>query len=81
MHDLNGEGAAPVTEVGSHFVANYPPFSVWTPEAVTTEALPALHLALKSGELAADAIHAGLHAALDEFSKRASRSEIAATTA
>ena len=30
------------TEVGSYFVANYPPFSVWTPEAVTTEARPAL---------------------------------------
>jgi oxygen-independent coproporphyrinogen-3 oxidase len=43
MHELNGEGAAPATEVGSYFVANYPPFSVWTPEAVTTEALPALH--------------------------------------
>ena len=24
------------TEVGSYFVANYPPFSVWTPEAVAT---------------------------------------------
>jgi oxygen-independent coproporphyrinogen-3 oxidase len=31
------------TEVGSYFVANYPPFSVWTPEAVTADALPALH--------------------------------------
>ena len=31
------------TEVGSYFVANYPPFSVWTPEAVATEGLPALH--------------------------------------
>jgi oxygen-independent coproporphyrinogen-3 oxidase len=30
------------TEVGSYFVANYPPFSVWTPEAVATEARPAL---------------------------------------
>jgi oxygen-independent coproporphyrinogen-3 oxidase len=29
-------------EVGSYFVANYPPFSVWTPEAVAREALPAL---------------------------------------
>ena len=43
MHDVKDEGAAPVTEVGSYFVANYPPFSVWTPEAVTTEATPALH--------------------------------------
>ena len=30
------------TEVGSYFVANYPPFSVWTREAVDTEARPAL---------------------------------------
>jgi oxygen-independent coproporphyrinogen-3 oxidase len=30
------------TEVGSYFVANYPPFSVWTNEAVQADALPAL---------------------------------------
>ena len=30
------------TEVGSYFVANYPPFSVWTRDAVTTDAGPAL---------------------------------------
>ena len=30
------------TEVGSYFVANYPPFSVWTAEAVERDALPAL---------------------------------------
>jgi len=30
------------TEVGSYFVANYPPFSVWTKEAVGKDALPAL---------------------------------------
>jgi oxygen-independent coproporphyrinogen-3 oxidase len=30
------------TEVGSYFVANYPPFSVWTPEAVATDAKAAL---------------------------------------
>ncbi|HEY7512900.1 MAG TPA: coproporphyrinogen-III oxidase family protein [Vicinamibacteria bacterium] len=30
------------TEVGSYFVANYPPFSVWTREAVADAALPAL---------------------------------------
>ena len=33
------------TEVGSYFVANYPPFSVWTPEAVATDARAALHQA------------------------------------
>ncbi|HEX5110296.1 MAG TPA: coproporphyrinogen-III oxidase family protein [Vicinamibacterales bacterium] len=31
------------TEVGSYFVATYPPFSVWTTSAVATEAIPALH--------------------------------------
>jgi oxygen-independent coproporphyrinogen III oxidase len=30
------------TEVGSYFVANYPPFSVWSREAVEREAKPAL---------------------------------------
>jgi oxygen-independent coproporphyrinogen-3 oxidase len=30
------------TEVGSYFVANYPPFSVWTSEAVARDARPAL---------------------------------------
>jgi oxygen-independent coproporphyrinogen-3 oxidase len=30
------------TGVGSYFVANYPPFSVWSREAVASEALPAL---------------------------------------
>lgn len=33
------------TEVGSYFVANYPPFSVWTPGAVRDAALPALERA------------------------------------
>jgi oxygen-independent coproporphyrinogen-3 oxidase len=30
------------TEVGNYFIANYPPFSVWRPEAVDAEARPAL---------------------------------------
>jgi oxygen-independent coproporphyrinogen-3 oxidase len=30
------------TEVGSYFVANYPPFSVWSPDAVATDARAAL---------------------------------------
>jgi oxygen-independent coproporphyrinogen-3 oxidase len=30
------------TEVGSYFVANYPPFSVWTKDAVSGDARPAL---------------------------------------
>jgi oxygen-independent coproporphyrinogen-3 oxidase len=32
-------------EVGSYFVATYPPFSVWSPEAVERDAIPALHTA------------------------------------
>jgi oxygen-independent coproporphyrinogen-3 oxidase len=40
---VNDAGAvAEQTEVGSYFVANYPPFSVWTQEAVERDALPAL---------------------------------------
>jgi oxygen-independent coproporphyrinogen-3 oxidase len=36
-------GAVPErTEVGSYFVANYPPFSVWTREAIGADARPAL---------------------------------------
>jgi oxygen-independent coproporphyrinogen-3 oxidase len=30
------------TEIGNYFVANYPPFSVWTPEGVERDARPAL---------------------------------------
>jgi oxygen-independent coproporphyrinogen-3 oxidase len=30
------------TAVGNYFVANYPPFSVWTPDAVAHDAVPAL---------------------------------------
>lgn len=39
--------AAPVAEpeVGSYFVANYPPFSVWNREAIERDAVPALHKA------------------------------------
>jgi oxygen-independent coproporphyrinogen-3 oxidase len=35
------------TDVGSYFVANYPPFSVWSAEAVETHALTALNRAPK----------------------------------
>jgi oxygen-independent coproporphyrinogen-3 oxidase len=38
------------TEVGSYFVANYPPFSVWTPEAVEADASVALATAPASRE-------------------------------
>jgi oxygen-independent coproporphyrinogen-3 oxidase len=33
------------TEVGNYFVANYPPFSVWTKDAVGADAVPALAVA------------------------------------
>ncbi len=42
MGEVAPAAAAPETEVGSYFVANYPPFSVWTREAVEKDALPAL---------------------------------------
>ena len=43
MTDSSPAGAvADETEVGSLFVANYPPFSVWTREAVATDARDAL---------------------------------------
>jgi oxygen-independent coproporphyrinogen-3 oxidase len=38
----SARAVAEETEVGSYFVANYPPFSVWTREAVVDEARPAL---------------------------------------
>src|SRR6187401_3300741 len=41
MGDVRGT-AVDETEVGSYFVANYPPFSVWTVDAVERDALPAL---------------------------------------
>ena len=37
-----GQPTAEQTEVGSVFVANYPPFSLWTEDAVETDAVPAL---------------------------------------
>src|SRR5687768_3034980 len=42
---MSDTAAVPVgddTGIGSYFVATYPPFSVWTPEAVASDALPAL---------------------------------------
>jgi oxygen-independent coproporphyrinogen-3 oxidase len=43
------------TEVGSYFVANYPPFSVWTADAVAGDAIPAL------GTTPAPAVPLGLY--------------------
>ena len=42
MVDSSPGAVADETEVGSLFVANYPPFSVWTPEAVADDARGAL---------------------------------------
>jgi len=42
MADSATSAALDETEVGSYFVANYPPFSVWTREAVGRDAVPAL---------------------------------------
>lgn len=50
--NIINDGTAAVadqTDVGSYFVANYPPFSVWTPDAVEREAIPALRRAPKTG--------------------------------
>jgi oxygen-independent coproporphyrinogen-3 oxidase len=42
MSGSQGESTVEQTDVGSYFVANYPPFSVWKADAVAREALPAL---------------------------------------
>src|SRR5262245_53986070 len=42
MSDSGPATASDLTEVGSYFVANYPPFSVWTKDAVDKVARPAL---------------------------------------
>jgi oxygen-independent coproporphyrinogen III oxidase len=44
-----GSSTLDETEVGSYFVANYPPFSVWTREAVGADARPALAAAHVEG--------------------------------
>jgi oxygen-independent coproporphyrinogen-3 oxidase len=42
MSGAQGDTTVEQTDVGSYFVANYPPFSVWKAEAVATEARAAL---------------------------------------
>lgn len=42
VHDQTASAPSASTEVGSYFVATYPPFSTWTEEAVARQALPAL---------------------------------------
>src|SRR5436309_14348481 len=45
MTDTSTSALADQTDVGSYFVATYPPFSVWSQEAVACDARPALHRA------------------------------------
>ena len=45
MSESSPTGLADQTDVGSYFVATYPPFSVWSEDAVATAAQPALHAA------------------------------------
>jgi oxygen-independent coproporphyrinogen-3 oxidase len=47
MAGAQGETAVEQTDVGSYFVANYPPFSVWNAEAVAADARAALEQAPK----------------------------------
>jgi coproporphyrinogen III oxidase-like Fe-S oxidoreductase len=42
MTDHSPSALADQTDVGSYFVATYPPFSVWSQEAVARDAMPAL---------------------------------------
>src|SRR5437870_4904066 len=42
MDDRNPSALVDQTDVGSYFVATYPPFSVWSRDAVQRDALPAL---------------------------------------
>ena len=42
MSGVQGESTVEQTDVGSYFVANYPPFSVWKADAVAREAKQAL---------------------------------------
>jgi coproporphyrinogen III oxidase-like Fe-S oxidoreductase len=45
VSEVTPAGPPAETEIGSYFVANYPPFSVWNREAVAREATPALQKA------------------------------------
>src|SRR6266496_1688868 len=42
MNESHREAVEEQTQVGSYFVANYPPFSVWTKDDVERAAAPAL---------------------------------------
>ncbi|MDP2054579.1 MAG: hypothetical protein Q8L75_13145, partial [Acidobacteriota bacterium] len=42
MSGAQGDATVEQTDVGSYFIANYPPFSVWKADAVRADAWPAL---------------------------------------
>ena len=58
MSGAQGEAAVEQTDVGSYFVANYPPFSTWKPEFVA-EARAALDVPWKRG--ISDSVPLGLY--------------------
>jgi oxygen-independent coproporphyrinogen III oxidase len=60
MSGAQGEAAVEQTDVGSYFVANYPPFSTWRPEYVA-EARAALDLAPASRRGIGDSVPLGLY--------------------
>jgi oxygen-independent coproporphyrinogen III oxidase len=45
MAEATAPGLEAETEIGSYFVANYPPFSVWNQDAISRDAYPALRAA------------------------------------
>jgi oxygen-independent coproporphyrinogen-3 oxidase len=49
MAERSGAAELDQTEVGSYFVSNYPPFSVWTKEAIDVDGRPALARPAVSG--------------------------------
>ena len=55
MSEPTPTAVADESEVGSYFVATYPPFSVWTRDAVERDALPAL------GQSSAPGVPLGLY--------------------
>ena len=60
MSGAQGEAAVEQTDVGSYFVANYPPFSTWKPEYVA-EARAALEAAPAVGRGISDSVPLGLY--------------------
>src|SRR5256712_14091111 len=49
MSETSQTAFAEPTEVGSYFVATYPPFSVWSPDGVERDVKPALSTSPQAG--------------------------------